>query len=720
MSVTKAIYDVILPLPMADSYEYNATDQLKPGQLVTVPFGKKLVTGLIWRESPGLLLPERRKFIAQTCPLPPLPADFLQFLLWSARYTMNPVGLILKMALAGTNIPPPPAPIHLWQRAETNQISPRAGSKAAQLLALFNDPARNLSAEALLVKGFSVSEANRLVLRGLLQRIEVVADIGDVIKPDFKIPELTEAQSQAAEAIQKSQLKATTIVLQGVTGAGKTEVYCEAIAATLRVGKQALVLLPEIALTTAMLRRFAARFGAVPTVWHSGLTGKQRSGAWWAITQGRAPLIIGARSALFLPYPNLGLIVVDEEHETSYKQDEGIIYQARDLAVVRARHGDFSAILASATPSLETFVNVQQGRYRLVRLPERYGGASLPVIHRIDMRAENLPANRFISAPLLSAVREALRAGEQSMLFVNRRGYAPLTLCRHCGHRLHCPQCSAWLVQHRQQQRLQCHHCGTHSPMPERCPACQEVGFFAACGPGVERVAEEIGTLLPQARCAVMSSDLLQNPQAITALLAKMNEHEVDILVGTQIMAKGYHFPNLTLVGIIDADLGLSGGDPRASERCFQLLQQVAGRTGRGEKPGRAYLQTYQPDHPVMAALQRNDHDAFMTAELVERQAYDLPPTKRLAAIILCGADLRLVQVTAARICQALPQNERLKVLGPAPAPIALLRGQHRQRLLVITDRQIDLQAVLQTTLDNISLPKPLKIRVDIDPYSFS
>lgn len=720
MSATKAIYDVILPLPLADSYEYDAPERLSPGQLVVVPFGQRTLTGLVWRESAGLLPPERRKQIAQACPLTALPPDFLEFLLWSARYTMTPVGLMLKMALAGTSLPPPPAPTHVWQSALINHSPPRAGSKAAALLALFNDPALRLCAPDLAAKGFTASEANRLVQRGLLQRQEEVIETHDGIMPDFQTPDLTTAQRQAAATIQQAQKDSATIVLQGVTGAGKTEVYCEAIADVLRAGKQALVLLPEIALTTAMLARFAARFGAVPTVWHSGLTVTQRRGAWWRIAHGTARLVVGARSALFLPYPRLGLIVVDEEHEATYKQDEGIIYQARDLAVTRARHGDFSAILASATPSLETTVNVRQGRYRLVKLPERYGGARLPTIHRIDMRAEKLPASRFISAPLLAAVRETLQAGEQAMLFVNRRGYAPLTLCRHCGHRLQCPHCSAWLVQHRQQPRLQCHHCGYHALVPERCPACHDIGHFAACGPGVERVAEEIGALLPEARCAVMSSDLLQNPAAITALLERMNAGEVDILVGTQIMAKGYHFPNLTLVGIVDADLGLSGGDPRACERCFQLLQQVAGRTGRGEKPGRAYLQTYQPDHPIMDALQQNDHDAFMAAELTERQAYDLPPAKRLAALILSGADLRLVQATALNISQALPQSERLKILGPAPAPIALLRGQHRQRLLVVADRQINLQAVLQVALATVKLPKLLKLRIDIDPYSFS
>lgn len=721
MNASKAIYDVILPLPLADSFEYDAQERLNPGQLVTVPFGKRALTGLVWRESHGHLPPERRKQIASICPLPPLPPDFLEFLLWSARYTMTPVGLLLKMALSGTSLPPPPQAMHLWQLAPTPQTAPRAGSKAAELMALFSDPTLiNLDSEELAAKGYTAGDANRLVQRGLLRRLETEIAHDDKIDPDFHVPGLTEAQRQAALTIQESQAKGAVTVLQGVTGAGKTEVYCEAIAAILRAGQQALVLLPEIALTTAMLARFAARFGAVPAVWHSGLTASQRRATWWHIARSTARLVVGARSALFLPYPRLGLIVVDEEHEPTYKQDEGIIYQARDLAVARARHGHFPTILASATPSLETFVNVQQGRYQLVRLPERYGGARLPVIHRIDMRAENLSASRFISAPLLAAVRETLQAGEQAMLFVNRRGYAPLTLCRHCGHRLQCPQCSAWLVQHRQQPRLQCHHCGSHLPLPERCPACQEVGSFAACGPGVERVAEEISALLPAARCAVMSSDLLQNPAAIAALLEKMHAQEIDILIGTQIMAKGYHFPNLTLVGIIDADLGLSGGDPRASERCFQLLQQVAGRTGRGEKPGRAYLQSYQPDHPIMAALQQNDHDAFMAAELAERQAYDLPPAKRLAALILSGADLRQVQATALRLGQALPLSDRLKVLGPAPAPMALLRGMHRQRLLVVADRQVNLQAVLQAALATVALPKSLKLRVDIDPYSFS
>lgn len=719
MSLPNATCDILLPVPLDRVFAYKMSTALLAGQLVTVPFGKRALTGLVLGAGDGSVPESKLKSVAAALPLPPLPQSFAAFLLWAGHYVLSPPGLLLKMALTSAQAPPAPEGSPCWQRVPEPTLAVRANSRAAKLLALFSTDQPSLDIAALTRAGLTRADAQALVKRGIL-----VCETGDAEpppapNPDFAQPQLSPAQRQAAERLQAAFSAPKPLLLQGVTGSGKTEVYCEAIATALRAGKQALVLLPEITLTAAMLDRFTARFGAQPVLWHSGLSAKQRRTNWWAIARGTAQLVIGARSALFLPFPKLGVIAVDEEHEAAYKQEDGVCYHARDLAVARAHHEKIPVILASATPSLESQANAAQGRYTHIRLPERYGGAQLPSIHRIDMRAENLPATRFLSAPLLLALQETLQAGEQAMLFLNRRGYAPLTLCRSCGHRLQCPHCTAWLVQHKQRKLLQCHHCGTQTRLPEICPACRTPDKFAACGPGVERVAEEAAALLPNACIAVMSSDLLDSPQKISDLLTAVTEQRVDILVGTQIMAKGYHFPNMTLVGIVDADLGLSGGDPRASERCYQLLQQVAGRTGRASKPGRAYLQTFQPEHPVMAALAQNDDAAFMAAELQERAAYDLPPYKRLAALTVAGPNAPLATAYASQFAAALPTDAKLRVLGPAPAPLALLRGQHRVRLLLIADKSFSLQAAIRTASAACPTPNGLKLHIDIDPYSF-
>ena len=425
-----------------------------------------------------------------------------------------------------------------------------------------------------------------------------------------------------------------------MTGSGKTEVYLEAVAECLRQGRQALVLLPEIALSSQWLERFERRFGVAPAVWHSDLTSRVRRVTWRAVAEGAAPVVVGARSALFLPFPDLGLVVIDEEHETAFKQEEGVVYHARDMAVVRARFCSAPAVLVSATPSLETLANVEAGRYRRLTLPTRHGGAVLPAVAAVDMRATPPERGRFLAPPLIAAVRDTLARGEQAMLFLNRRGYAPLTLCRHCGHRMQCPNCTAWLVEHRVRRALQCHHCGHTVPIPEECPACGAANSLVPVGPGVERITEEAAALFPDARRLVMASDTLPGPDAAAAAAHAIEAREVDLIIGTQIVAKGWHFPHLTLVGVVDADLGLAGGDLRAAERTVQLLHQVAGRAGRAEAPGRVLLQTFSPEHPVMQALVEGDLAAFMAREAAQRRPGHWPPYGRLAALIV-SADTR-------------------------------------------------------------------------------
>ena len=508
-------------------------------------------------------------------------------------------------------------------------------------------------------------------------------------------------------------------LLDGVTGSGKTETYFAAIAAALAAGRQVLVLLPEIALGAQWLERFRGRFGALPAQWHSDIGEAERRNTWRAVAAGRGQVVVGARSALFLPFPELGLIVVDEEHDPSYKQEDGVCYQARDMAVLRASLAGIPVILASATPSLETVVNVARGRYDRVVLPRRHAAAELPAVRLVDLRRERMERAHFLSPPLVAEIALTLAAGEQALLFLNRRGYAPLTLCRSCGHRFQCPSCTAWLVEHRFTRRLLCHHCGHAEPVPALCPECVTAGTLVPCGPGVERLREEVAERFPAARAALMVSDLLPGPHAAAELAQAMVERRYDILIGTQIVAKGHHFPLLTLVGVVDADLGLAGGDLRAAERTYQLLHQVGGRAGRAEHKGRVLIQTYMPDQPVMRALAGGDRDRFLEAEAASRRGAGLPPFGRLAALIVSAGDAEACDFAAQALARAAPQLPGVVALGPAPAPLAILRGRHRRRFLVKAQRTVSLQAVLREWLSRVRLGGSARVQVDIDPYSF-
>jgi primosomal protein N' (replication factor Y) len=541
--------------------------------------------------------------------------------------------------------------------------------------------------------------------------------------PDWRAPgpSLSADQALAARrlvaAVEAGGFGVT--VLDGVTGAGKTETYFTAIAAALAAGRQVLVLLPEIALGAQWLQRFHDRFGAAPAQWHSEIGQAERRDTWHAVAEGRVPVVVGARSALFLPFRRLGLIVVDEEHDPSYKQEDGVCYQARDMAVLRASLAGIPIVLVSATQSLETVVNVARGRYRRVGLPRRHGEALLPQVTLVDLRRERLEPGRFLSQPVVAALTETFAAGEQALLFLNRRGYAPLTLCRACGHRFECPNCSAWLVEHRFTRQLLCHHCGHTEPVPPLCPECMTAGTLVPCGPGVERLLEEVSARFPSMRTALMVSDLLPGPSAAAELVRAMSEHRYDLLIGTQIVAKGHHFPMLTLVGVVDADLGLVGGDLRAAERTYQLLHQVGGRAGRARHKGRVLIQTMMPQEPVMTALASGDRERFVEAEAAARRAAGLPPFGRLAALIVSAVGGEAADFAARAIARAAPQLPGVSVLGPAPAPLAVLRGRHRRRFLVKAERDVNVQAVIREWLSRVRLGGSARLQVDIDPYSF-
>ncbi|MDR3424923.1 MAG: primosomal protein N' [Alphaproteobacteria bacterium] len=698
---------VLLPVPLAEAYDYLPSEKEMPqkGAFVEVPFGGRKMIGVVWGEGAGDVPDAKLKAIIRALDLPLTPKVSRDFVDWVAAYTLTPAGAALKMMFGSVkNLEAKKNDVFDCPVFDPDFFQPVLSEDQEKAAGGLREKVVGRATPPPLEGGGRGWEGEINTESGI---------IGSTVHGRSPPPPTPSLKGRGSVNGYSATL------LDGVTGSGKTEVFCEAIAECLRQGKQALVMLPEIAMTAALIDRFAARFGARPVEWHSGLSDKQRRLHWQAIAKGEAKFILGARSALFLPYPALGLIVVDEEHEAAYKQEEGVIYHGRDMAVARAHLGGIPVILSSATPSLETLFNVQQGKYCHVVLRTRFGEAQMPHIELVDLRKYKLPSQEFISPPLFKGLQETIASGQQAMLFLNRRGYAPLTLCRGCGHRLQCPHCAAWLTEHKKSGRLHCHHCDYTMRLPDKCPSCQVEGRFAACGPGVERIAEEIKKRLPQARFAVMASDTLDNPQAAQALVDQMERRELDLLIGTQIMAKGYHFPRLTLVGVVDGDLGLAGGDPRACERTFQLLQQMAGRSGRAADAGRVLVQTTAPEHPVMKAIIKGDRDAFMQAELEERQAYRLPPYWRLASLTVSGADVHQVIAAARHLAATAPQDENLRILGPAPAPFAFLRGKHRHRLMIQAPRNVNLSSVLRRWLANVKLPRNLRLLIDVDPYSF-
>lgn len=719
---------VLLPLPLAGAYDYSipAGIAVAPGDFVLVPLGRRQEIGVVWDAAADAVAVDaaRLKDIRHRFDLPGLPAVARRFVDWVAAYTLTPPGAVLRMAMSVSAVfEAPPRPVIAYRAAEAGapesvKLTPQR--KRVLELAAAGPPlaAAELAREA----GVGTGVVRALAEAGLLVPVALATDT-PAEQPDGARPgpELSPDQGAAAAALRArvAAREYSATLLDGVTGSGKTEVYFEAIAEALRQNRQVLVLLPEIALTSAWLDRFARRFGAMPAEWHSELTSKRRRQTWREVSEGKVRVVVGARSALFLPYPELGLIVVDEEHDAAFKQEDGVIYHARDMAVVRAHLGAIPIVLASATPSLESVVNADTGRYRLLHLPARHGGASLPEIQAIDLRRDKPPRQRWLSPTMRRALADTLEQGEQAMLFLNRRGYAPLTLCRACGHRLQCPSCSAWLVEHRLVRRLQCHHCGYGTRLPEACPSCGAAGEMAACGPGVERLSEEVAELFPQARASVMASDTITGPRAAAEFVRAVERHEIDIVIGTQIVAKGHHFPMLTLVGVVDGDLGLAGGDLRAAERSFQLLYQVAGRAGRAGRPGKVLIQTADPGHPVMRALIAGDRDGFLAAEAEARKRAAMPPFGRLAALIVSSGDAGHADATARALARTAPRGEGIEVLGPAPAPLSLLRGRHRRRLLLKARRGVDVQGLLAEWLGRVPLAGDIRVQVDVDPYSF-
>ncbi len=723
------IYGILLPLPFNDVFDYHSDTELSIGQLVIVPFGRKELVGVIWKKGKSAEIEEKKiKKIKQIIGLPPLKQSMIAFIKKVALYNFSPLGLVLKMVLGPKTNQLPKQKISVYGlNIEDGNLEGIRITEARRAVFDFLSGGKEAEKEEIIDQtNVSQNVINTLVKSGFLYKKEII--INENCDEQFinlhKQAKLTDEQQNAANYLIKHiDIGYSTTLLDGVTGSGKTEVYFEAIADVLAKNKQVLVLVPEISLTTQWLNRFTNRFGTAPFIWHSEVSIKDKALIWKAVAQNKAKVVIGARSALFLPFAKLGLIVVDESHDHSFKQESLVTYQGRDMAVLRAHLEKIPAILSTATPDLETIVNVEEGKYDCVKLKKRYAKAVLPDIKIIDLKKDKPIKGEwgisFLSPTLVNEINHNLERQEQSMLFLNRRGYAPLLICRECGHRMQCPHCTAWLAEHRVSGELICHHCGYRMPTPKYCPHCSSADGLTACGPGVERIAEEVKYRFPHARTAILSSDITTNYHAISAVIQKIARKEIDILIGTQILAKGHNFPDLTLVGVVDADLGLMGTDLRASEQTFQLLSQVSGRAGRGDKKGVVYLQTLYPDNLVLQAVIEHNRAKFIEIEKNSRRLLKMPPFGKLAAVIVSSANQQAAETVAYYLGKCAPNTETIETFGPAPAPMALLRGKYRYRLLLKTAKMVNIQEVLKKWLSMVHIRNNVRIDVDINPYSF-
>ena len=721
MNRDSAIAEVLLPLALDGPYSYRVPEGmgLEQGSYVVVPLGPRQMIGVVWALKATASTDKKLRDVAGAFDMPPMPEVHRRFIEWLSAYYLEPMGNVLRMVLRSPGAFEGPREQTAYRA--TDLVPKRMTPQRARVLEIAREGFAMRASELAEAAGVGVSVVKALAKDGALEAVALPA-LKRFPEPDLNAGGFTLSKDQQAAATALRAMVAErqhkVMLLDGVTGSGKTEVYFEAMAAALAQGGQVLLLLPEIALTQSFLARVEKRFGCEPAQWHSDVRPRERERVWRGVADGSARIVVGARSALFLPWKRLKLITVDEEHESAYKQDDGVPYHARDMAVLYGSIGKFPVVLSSATPSLETLVNVDRGRYGVVRLKDRHGRPELPEIGLIDMKRATLEPGTWISTPLFEEVAKTLAEGDQALLFLNRRGYAPLTICRACGHRLECPNCAASLVEHRFRRQLMCHHCGHLEPMPQACPSCHTEGKMVSVGPGVERLAEEAATRFPDARIAILSSDLARGTLLRDAI-NDVADGQYNLVIGTQLVAKGHHFPHLTLVGVVDADLALESSDPRGGERTWALMAQVAGRAGRGAKPGRALVQSYVPEHPLMQALKKGDRDAYLNQEKKIRENAGLPPYGRLAAIIISGTDGAEVERFAKNLGLIAPLADGITVLGPAPAPIAMVRGRHRWRFLVKAQREVNVQAFLRLWLKDVRPKGSLALQVDVDPYNF-
>ncbi len=651
---------VLLPIPNGKAiFDYALTPgtNLRIGSFVLVSFRKKEIVGIVWSFVVTEIPIGKIKSVAKVFDLPNLTAKHINFIKFISEYTLSTYGAVLKMMMP-------------------------------------------------LQSSFNFIIDNTKKNQGL---------------PKFIIPNFTSEQQQAVDSLISlvTSLIYNVCLLDGVTGSGKTEVYFAAIYQALsEKDTQILVLLPEIMLTAQLIQRFEARFGFSPAKWHSDMALSQKRKIWLDVITGKERLVIGARSALFLPYSNLSLIIVDEEHDVSYKQEEGVVYNARDAAVACGYTYKIPVILSSATPSMETLMNVNLGKYKHIALQSRYGAESMPTIDVIDMRHEKMAKGSWLSLRLVNAIKKALNDQKQVMLFLNRRGYAPITLCKSCGYKYACPNCSSYLVSHKDDDVLMCHHCGYSTKYNSVCMNCNKEDSLTKCGPGVERIAEEVAKIFPNSRIQIITKDTVRNIDCAEEVIAKILDGKIDIIIGTQMISKGHDFPNIAIVGVVDADLGLIGADLRSAERTYHLLTQMSGRAGRREG-GSALIQTYYPDTPILASLISNNRDQFTNYEMQNRKILNMPPFGRLSAIIISGINEERLQEFSNLLLKSAPITHGVIVLGPVKAPLAKIRGRYRYRFLIKSMASIKIQKFISYWLELVKIPSGIRVKVDIDPYNF-
>ncbi len=731
--ITPQFYQVAVPSPLRRRFDYlppdNNSTPLAIGVRVTVPFGRRQVVGVIVGNSDRSDFPtaKLKPIVAVLDEEPLLPSALFQLFLWAADYYQHPVGEALAAALPTLlrrGEPPPHATELRWQLTTHGRGLPADGLRRAprqrQLLQLLQSA--SATAEDIAAAGVNRDAVRALVKKGLIEQIEVT-----VGAPPAEIPEKLLAQQHLPlypdqqAALDKLELHGyRSYLLQGETGSGKTEVYLQAIEKVLRYGRQALVLIPEISLTPQTLQRFRARFAVPVAALHSGLTDRERLHAWNDARTGRAGIVVGTRSAVFTPLLRPGIIVVDEEHDPSFKQQEGFRYSARDVAVMRASREGIPVVLGTATPSLESLHNCHLGRYTQLLLRGRPGAARLPGWQLLDLRGA--PLQTGFTAPLIAAIGRELTAGNQVLVFLNRRGFAPTLMCHDCGWAAHCTRCDVRLTVHRTLRALLCHHCEHREPIPGQCPTCHSPQLLCL-GQGTQRSEETLSALFPDIPVLRVDRDSTRAKQAMSTLAEQVNSGAPCILVGTQILAKGHHFPGVTLVAILDADSGLFSPDFRATERMGQLIIQVAGRAGRGHQPGTVILQSHHCEHPLIAALTQNGYPAFAAMLMAQRRAAQLPPLRNMALLRAeahhPGDGLNLLHACRRYCEQHLPADQTRQYGGPWPAPLEKQRGRYRFQFVIGNDDRGELQRLLTGLAAHMEQqPGARKARwsIDVDP----
>ena len=728
------IVKVLIPNVANAGYDYRLTAPADLGTFVRVNVMRRPYIGVVYGIGDSGLAPEKIRDTTDVFPWH-LSVSDLQWIQKMSDWTLMTPGAVLRLIVNVPDAFSPPRTEQLYgYDFESNVRMTDARQSVADAFAS-NDNEPMSASDIQNIAHVSAAVVKTMINRGvLIPRDTRTRDANDF---NYKYQDMGTVQLNTEQSAAAAEIAAaidhggySAFVLDGITGSGKTQVYFDAAWRAYSHGKSVLLMMPEIALTAQFISRYEHRFGAPPVVWHSNLTAARRRAIWRGVLTGKIRMVVGTRSALFLPWQDLGLIVVDEEHDTSYKQEDMGNYHARDMAVLRAKISGFPIVLTSATPSAETLQNVADGKYRCLKLTARFGGATVPTIETIDMRANrplpyNLPSdddaaapqNGYLSPNLCNAIQETLNAGRQTMLFINRRGFAPIVQCKKCGWVAQCPDCSVGMTYHKHMGKLLCHMCGRMAPMPTKCPNC---GDNVSCrGAGLEKIQEEVSIKFPSARTALVSSDTIISRQALERIVHKMENGETDIVIGTQILAKGHHFPNLTLVGVVDADMGLFGTDFRAAEHTFQQLFQVAGRAGRGDAPGRVLLQTYQPENPVLTAICNGNRDAFMASDMAARRAAKMPPYGQLIAVIIESQRETVLKKFCADLSAAAPTAAGVKIMGPIAAQIYQVRNWYRMRFLVAGDARAKLQPLVRHWIDKVRTPSNVRVKLDVNPQNF-